>query len=499
MMRHYSFSRWDVLPFVAGLLYTLAFAPFDYAYLALIALALLFASWQQCSPKRALLRGYLFGLGAFGLGVSWVFVSIHDFGKAGVLSAGVLTSLFCGFWALFPALAAYASAKLTAYTPDRWAGWQMPIAWLAVEYVRSVWVLDGFPWLHSGYAQLATPLAGYVPVFGLYGVGLLVALTANAAVTAITRKAQRVALLLAIALLWLIGGVLQTVRWTHALGAPLQVSLIQGNIAQDKKWRPEFKLETLNFYKTATEAHWDSAVVVWPETAVPAYLSAVYDGFLKPLEQAAKSHHSDLIVSLPVEGDSEQIRFNAVMTLGRRSGFYKKRHLLPFGEFQPWQPLSAWVLQSLGIRMGHFTPGDAAQALLEAGGYPFVTTICYEDVFGALGLNGVPAAAYLVNVTNDGWFGDTVEPHQHIQMAQMRALETGRFLLRSANTGRTAIIAPDGHIVSQLPLFTATVLTDTITPMTGLTPYARWGDIPAMMAWLVLVAMVIRPGAAVRG
>ena len=270
------------------------------------------------------------------------------------------------------------------------------------------------------------------------------------------------------------------------IGKPVQVSLIQGNITQDQKWRPENKLKTLQFYKELTEAHWDSVVIIWPETSIPAYLSEVNDWFLQPLSNAAKLHNTDLIVSLPVHDNATDEKYNAVMTLGKETGLYSKKHLLPFGEYLPWQPVSGFILNSLAIKLGNFTPGSIDQPLLKAGGYSFITSICYEDAFGDAGLTGLPDAAYLVNVTNDGWFGNSIEPHQHLQMARMRAMETGRFMLRATNTGVTAVIAPDGKIISQAPLFTATVLTEMITPMTGMTPYANWGDTPVIIVLLVL-------------
>ncbi len=470
----------DFFAFGAGVLFTLAFAPFDYAYLAILALSLLFACWQGISPRRALLRGYLFGLGEFGLGVSWVYVSIHDFGGAGIASAGALTTLFVAFWAVFPALAGYLCARLT--TLNRVL--LMPVMWLLVEYLRGYWVLDGFPWLLAGYSQLETPLAGYVPIIGVYGTGFLVALSASFILFFAQYKNVKIAGVLVV--LWLVGGYLQTVQWTEAIGTPIKVALIQGNITQDKKWLPENKINTLRLYKNLTEQHWDANVIVWPESSIPAYLSEVNEVFLMPLNQLAQQHHTDLIVSLPIDSASGE-RYNAAMTLGSHIADYRKKHLLPFGETMPWQPLSGFILSQLKLRLGDFTAGANNQPLLSAGGYSFITSICYEDVFGDYAIKGLENAAYLVNVTNDGWFGNSIEPHQHLQMARMRALETGRFLLRSTNTGLTAIIAPNGSIIQQLPLFEVAVLSDNIIPMRGLTPYAKIGDAPIMYVIALLL------------
>ncbi|MFZ2406081.1 MAG: apolipoprotein N-acyltransferase [Methylobacter sp.] len=479
----YSNSKyWDFFAPIAGILLTLSFAPFDYSCFALLALMFLFASWRNSSAKRAALRGYLFGLGAFGSGVSWVYISMHDFGGAGVFGASMLTGLFAAFWAVFPALAGYLSVKMKG------AGRivLMPVIWILVEYVRGYWVLNGFPWFQIAYSQLETPLAGYIPVLGAYGTGFIVALTASIAVETF-RSGKKLLLVTALAVLWGAGGLLRHVTWTHEIGQPIRVSMLQGNIAQDQKWRPENKIGTILKYIRMTGQHWDSNIVIWPETAIPAYLDQVKDAFLAPLANDAKQHNTDLIISVPVQETAPTKNFNAVITLGKEQGIYRKIHLLPFGEYLPLQPLSGFVLDLINIRLGNFTPGAIDQPLLKAGGYPFITLICYEDAFGDLSVRGLADAAFLVNVTNDGWFGDSIEPHQHMQMARMRAMEAGRFLLRATNTGTTAVVSPKGEIINQAPLFQETALTGTITPMGGMTPYARFGDKPVIAAMVVLL------------
>ena len=496
-MPHSNSKYWDFCAPIAGLLLTLAFAPFDYSYLVLLALAFLFAAWLTISAKRAALRGYLFGLGAFGSGVSWVYISMHDFGGAGVFGSSLLTVLFAAFWALFPALAGYLS--VTVGRSGRIV--MVPVIWMLVEYFRGYWLLNGFPWLQVAYSQLETPLAGYIPLLGVYGTGFIVALTASVVVEIFRTIVQRcrgdfirlgrlkspLQLIVLLAILWGTGALLRTQTWTHEIGSPIRVSMIQGNVGQDQKWRPENKINTLLKYKRMTESNWDSNVIIWPETAIPAYLDQVEENFLAPLANDAKRHNTDLIISVPVQEQSPIKNFNAVITLGKEQGMYRKSHLLPFGEYLPLQPLSGFVLKMINIRLGNFTPGAVNQPLLKAGGYPFITLICYEDAFGDLSIKGLPDAAFLVNVTNDGWFGNTIEPHQHMQMARMRAMETGRFLLRSTNTGVTAVVSPTGEIINQAPLFQETVLTDMITPMGGMTPYARFGDKPIIAVMVILL------------
>ncbi|NOT11423.1 MAG: apolipoprotein N-acyltransferase [Methylococcaceae bacterium] len=476
----------DLAALTAGILYTLAFAPFNQSYLALLALCIVFTSWRKATPGRAILRGYLFGLGAFGLGVSWVFVSMHDFGGANLFISGLLTALFVAFWSMFPALTGYLAVKLTPDPATRILG--LPSIWVLMDYFRGQMVLNGFPWLLCAYSQLETPLAGYVPIVGVYGTGFLLALSASILVTAAFDRQRRIFLSLLLITLWGTGYYLQSIAWTHVIGNPLRISLIQGSVSQDQKWLPENRQKTLQLYQSMTEAHWDSAIIVWPETAIPAYLSEVQDYFLLPLSRTAQQHGTDLVISVPTHGDTEDEKYNAVITLGKKSGSYRKDHLLPFGEYLPWQPISGFILNKLNMRLGIFTPGGANQPLLEAGGYPFITSICYEDAFGDKAIRDLADAAFLVNVTNDGWFGDSIEPHQHLQIARMRALETGRFLLRSTNTGATAIVGPDGGIITRIPLFKSGVLTGFISPMAGITPYAKIGDKPALLLMALLVS-----------
>ena len=489
---NYSNSKyWDCCSLIAGILLTLSFSPFDYSCLALVALVLLFASWQGISAERAALRGYLFGLGAFGAGVSWVYISMHDFGGAGVLGSTLLTSLFVAFWAVFPGLAGYVLVKISTLNKGQGQILLMPIVWILIEYFRGYWLLNGFPWLQIAYSQLETPLAGFIPLVGVYGTGFLLALTASV-IVAIRHKSRitGLSLMTALVLLWTVGGLLRNQTWTQAIGAPLSVSMVQGNISQDQKWKPENKITTLLKYKKLTEEHWDSNIIIWPETAIPAFLDQVKDAFLTPLENDARLHNTDLIVSVPVQENASTKNFNAVITLGKNQGIYRKTHLLPFGEYQPLQPLSGFVLSLINIRLGDFTPGATNQPLLKAGGYTFITMICYEDAFGELSRRGLPEAAYLVNVTNDGWFGNTLEPYQHLQMARMRALETGRFLLRATNTGMTAVVSPKAEILELAPSFEESVLTGNIIPMGGMTPYAILGDTP-IIGLLVIMLLAL--------
>jgi apolipoprotein N-acyltransferase len=475
MINFLSKWRWELLSPIAGVLLTFAFSPFEYSYLAVLSLVFIFLAWLDCSSSRVFFRGYLYGLGLFGSGISWVYISIHDYGGAPAFGAVLLTIAVVCFWALFPALTGFLSVKIAGEKYKNRMFYFIPVVWILVEYIRGYWLLNGFPWLQIAYTQIETPLKGFVPLLGVYGTGFLLALTASLLAAGFKKQIRPSRALIIVISLWGVGGLCQSLKWTNVIGDSIKVALVQGNIRQDQKWLPQNKIKTLVSYQKMTEENWDSDVIIWPETAIPAYFSQVKEFYLDPLSAKAKANSTDLIVGLLVKSSKNE-HSNAVITLGRHEARYYKNHLLPFGEYLPLQPLSGYILNALNIQLGNFTPGGGQQKLLIAGGYPFSTSICYEDVFGSEIASTLPEAAYLVNVTNDAWFGFSIEPYQHMQIAQMRALETGRYLLRATNTGVTAIVAPDGKIVDKAPMFNKAVLKGSIYPMGGITPYAKLGD-----------------------
>ena len=472
----------------AGAACALAFAPWQYSVLAILALALLFRDWRQHTPLQAAWSGGWFGLALFGVGASWIYISVHDYGGASLWAAGLLTAAFVLVLATF--IAACGALSAWVYRRAGYGLWIMPSLWVLIEYLRGCVVLNGFPWLQIAYSQETTPLAGFLPLVGVYGVGWLCAAIAWG-VSGFAFNRQGWKTLTMIVLLLTLGGVLRPIAWTYSVGEPFAVALVQGNIDQRKKWLPEYRDATLTFYREATAAHWGVPLIVWPETAVPLFMDQVAENYLKPLHQAAVAHGSDVVIPLPVRADDGTHYYNAVITLGQEPGVYRKIHLVPFGEYLPLQPLTGFMLNILDIPLGDFTPGALEQTLLRGAGYPFGTSICYEGAFGREILRGMPEAAFLVNVTNDAWFGTAIQPHQHLQMARVRALETGRYLLRATNTGITAIVAPDGRTIAQAPQNVPYVLRGHITPMTGTTPYARWGDTPILLlcAFALLTAL----------
>jgi apolipoprotein N-acyltransferase len=477
----------DALALAAGALLPLAFAPLALFVLAPLALALLFRLWLAATPRRALWRGWLFGLGVNGVGVSWVYVAIHDFGYASVPLALFLTTLFVAFLALYPALTGWLVARFLP-GPAWWRlGLAFPAAWTLMEWWRG-WFLTGFPWLNLGYSQIDAPLAGLAPLAGVYGLSLATALTAG--LLALLFDAPRRARLTAAALiaaLWLGAGLLARLDWTEPAGPPLKVALVQGNIPQDSKWRPELVQHTLDLYADLTRQHWDSRLILWPEAAVTAFYHEVADDYLAGLRREARAHGADLVLGIPVLDRAARRYYNSLLALGERPGFYHKRHLVPFGDFLPFEDWLRGLIRFFDLPMSGFSAGPADQPLLEAAGQKLASSICYEDAFGEELIRSLPEATLVVNVTNNAWYGDSFAPPQALQMSRLRALETGRTLLRATTNGVSAVIDARGRIVARSPQFQTAVLTASAEPRRGATPYVRLGNLPAVLLALALV------------
>ena len=465
-----------VLAFLAGALTVTAFAPFSFTPLALFGPLLLLLLWWQADPRQGFWRGYLFGLGLLGFGVFWMHISIDQFGNIGLPGAIALTLIFAVVLSLFYGLVGWLVARFSGnrYGLLFW----VPALWVLGEWLRG-WILGGFPWLALGYSQVDTPLAGWAPVLGVYGLSWLILLGAGTLLLGIQKPQGRGLLWFTVVPIILgIGFLLQQLDWGEPAGEPFQVSMIQGNVPQIDKWKPEQLKPTLELYWGETRKHWDSDLIIWPETAVPAYAHVVEKSLLKPLALEAKRQNSQVLMGIPIWRSTDRTYYNGLLQLksGTIGGQYLKRHLVPFGEFMP---LDAWlrpILTWMKIPMSAFTPGAQDQPLLELAGYKAGLSICYEDAFGDEVSDALPDAAFLVNVSNDAWFGDSLAPYQHLEIARMRALETGRYLLRSTNTGISALIDHKGRITGFSPPFEKHVLSGKVEPRQGATPFVVWGN-----------------------
>ena len=484
--------RMGALPMAAGAVSVAGFAPVHAWPLPMLGLAVLFHAWSRSATARgAALPGFAFGLGYFLVGVSWGYISIHRYGDMPAVLAAIATLLFAAYLSIFGALA---GALVVRIAPDRPALRlaAAPAAYTLLDWIRGT-LFTGYPWLNVGASQAPdAPLAGFAPYWGAYGVMLVAAMVATLLVIAASRTRPMRARASAIAAILVLHGAgiaLRQVEWTHVVGAPVRVALIQGNIAQDMKWRDEVRMRTiLDYGRMIDEAKAD--IVVVPETALPAYLDELPPDFLAGLVDHARRAHKEVLlgtVERERHGDGTESYYNSLVRItGQPPQSYRKHHLVPFGEYIPQG--FHWALAILHIPLQDFSRGADVQPPLQADGVSFGVAICYEDIFGSEMTTFLPAARAFVNVSNMAWFGDSLAPEQQLQESQMRALENGRWMVRSTNTGVTAAIGPDGRVTARLPTFTRGTLVATIEPREGMTPYARSGNLPAL--WSALAILV---------
>ena len=488
-------TRLLFLALLAGCILPLAFAPFHWYFIAFISPGLLLYTWSRASPWQAFWRGAVFGIGLFSVGTYWVYISIHTYGGANLALAGFITALFILILAIFPATQGLLFSWIFKNT--RLAAKSLlafPAMWIIWEWFRT-WVFTGFPWLFLGYSQLNTVLRGFAPLFGVYGVSFAVVFISSALLLLFIHKnyfIKAVSVFL-ILLIFSISVFLTPVLWTQTTGNPILVSLVQGNIQQTMKWNKEHLLHILNIYQEETEKHWNSDIIVWPEAAIPTIPQQV-SLYLQQMNQAAKTYHTALIVGMPIYHPNTNQYFNGMMVLGQGKGIYLKRHLVPFGEYVPLKPLWEGLVQYFRMPMSDFSPGPLQQDTMIAKAIPIAPFLCYEIAYPAEVLDTVQNKALIVVISDDSWFGNSIASPQQIQMAQMRALETGRYILYDTNTGITAVINPLGHIDSVLPQNTRAVLTTQVTAMTGKTPLMEWDYYPVwvMAAIFLLLGLLLR-------
>jgi apolipoprotein N-acyltransferase len=496
-----------IVAFVLGTVAVIGYAPFYLYPLPLVTLTGLIYLWSQATgPRTAAGIGFSYGLGLFLCGVSWIYVSLHDFGMMPMPVAVAVTLLFCAFLALFPAAVGYACARANCPPSLRW-GMLAPALWMLAEWIRG-WIFTGFPWLALGYSQVPDgPLSGYAPLLGIHGVTLAAAASAGLIVVLVRAGTKanggwRMAdgrwklfilhpsffILVAI---WLGGYGLKWIEWTEPVGAPVNVSLLQGNVEQDMKWRRERVEPTLEAYFTLARAS-TSPLIVLPETALPLFLDQVPRDYLDALAAQARKNGGDILIGVP-ERLSGGEYYNSLISFGTApTQTYRKSHLVPFGEFIPLRPVLAGIVGALAIPLQDFSRGTEDQRPLALAGQRVAINICYEDAFGEEIIRQLPEATLLINVSNVAWFGRSLAPRQHLQISQARAMETGRYMLRATNTGVTGAIAPDGVVVAAAPEFSMVAITHPVQGYAGATPYVRWGNYPALVLAFALLVIANR-------
>jgi apolipoprotein N-acyltransferase len=467
----------DLAALLAGLGMPLAFAPYGLFPLAVILPAVLLVTWRSTTPGRAFRRGYLFGFGMFGFGVYWLHISINLFGGSNLLLALGATYLLVAFLALYPALVGWFLRRYFAHKEALALLIVAPALWVLAEWIRG-WLLSGFPWLSLGYSQIDSWLGGFAPVLGVFGVSWIIMLLAGLLIFAgyAHNHVRRATTIMVIGLILVTGVVLKNTDWSRPTGMVLSVAMVQGSIEQAIKWEPAQLQQTMDLYHNLTQPYWGKVdMIIWPETAIPAFDVQIRD-YLDTQRGYALQSDTMLILGLATIDKSTRDYFNSLIAVGPHEDVYHKRHLVPFGEYLPLKKLLDPVLAFLEIPMSDFSPGNAKKPLLEMDDFQIGVSICYEDVFGEEVIEALPEADLLINVSNDAWFGDSIAPHQHLEIARMRSLETGRYMIRATNTGISAIIDNKGEIRSRLPQFQTRVLEAEVALYQGVSPYARVGN-----------------------
>lgn len=471
---------------------TLAYSPFSIWPAALICLTISIAMLNLPQIKRPFLLGWLFGIGWFGAGISWVHVSISQFGGLPLVGSIGLMVLLCGYLALYPALAFYLTKRF--FSANTWP-LSMPLLWLFSEWLRS-WMLTGFPWLSIGYSQLHSPLAGWMPVIGEFGLSGLLILTCSAIAVWLPIR-RYVAGITLVAIMLISGWTLNQYQWTKPSGEKTSIAMVQGNIKQELRWVPEQDRPTMEKYLRMTQMHWQNDLIIWPEAAVPK-LEPIAQDYLAALDATAANHNVGLITGIVNYNFETNEAYNSLIGLGSKlpednQGHYRylhsnrfyKHHLLPIGEYIPLESWIRGLAPIFDLPMSSFNRGGYQQENLQVKGINLAPAICFEIAFpNQIRANLYDNTDFIITVSNDAWFDGSHGPDQHLEIAQVRAKEFGLPVLRATNTGITAFIDHNGKIQSRLPQQQAGVLSDSLDKVTGTTIYRVFGD---TLAWILAI------------
>ena len=477
-----------------GCITPLSFAPYGHWWIALLSIGLFAAVLHQGNTgKQYLALAFAFGLGYFGTGVSWVYVSIYYFGSAPLPLAVIMTATFVTFVAFFFALPFYAlawmhpSARLTI---------GIPLLWVFSEWIRT-WIFTGFPWLFAGYAQTETPLAAWAPIGGVLLISLWSLLSSCLVMAFFHRQlsvGQAFCSCIFLILLWTGELGLKHIPWTQPSGETISVGIVQPNIPQHLRWTPDYQTIIPERLHRLSEPLWHNDWIIWPEGAIHNVYHSSLE-FIAETEYLAQQYNTAVISGVIYDLHEEKKRphyYNSMITMGNSEGIYHKQRLVPFGEYVPLEEWIRGLIEFFDLPFSVISSGEKNQKNLSVGNYQLANAICYEIAYPALVATQAANAHVVLTVSNDAWFGESIGPLQHFQMAKMRAMEIGRYIIRGTNNGVSAIIKPDGSVQVQGKQYIDTNLEGMVTPMTGTTPFMFWKNYFILGLLFVLAVSTFR-------
>lgn len=483
------FANWRaILALLAGALYPFSFSPYDFWPLSILSIALLWVSLQGRTVKQGAWLGACFGLTSFGIGVSWLHVSMYEYGGTPFWLAIIMTGAFVIVLSLFSALQTTLSLWLgrRKLTPILFAS-----LWVLVDLLRGS-LFTGFPWLYAGYPLIETSAANLATLGGIWLLTWLTVLCAGllgalilwqqrywktwgiqaAVVVALVITAQYVA----------------PSQFVQPAGKSIDVALLQGNIPQDLRWLTTMQDKTREIYADLSDEVPANHIEIWPESALTEFYHDAEE-FLDGRADIVEQKNGTLIVGIPTyevkHFGQPGLIHNSLKVLAGGEGMYNKQKLVPFGEYVPFEDQIRGLIPFFDLDMSSFSHGETNQSNLLAQGASISPSICYEVMYPELVAEQALNSNVMVTVSNDAWFGTSAGPYQHFQMARLRSIETGRWLLRSTNTGITAVINEKGQVMDRLPQFERGLLLSSFVPMTGTTPFSKWGGTPVWILALL--------------
>lgn len=465
--------------FITGLIAPLGFAPFHMPGLTILSLAFLFSALLNCPVKQGFILGFIFGLGYFGIGVSWVIVSIHDYGQLNYLLAGLATLIFVCYLALYPALVGYLFKLMESNRSKLMTMLLFSTLWCLSEFIRAN-LFSGFPWLIIGTTQIDTPLKYLAPVFGIYGLSLCCSFAAASLTIAVREHSIKRYYYLILFILIIFGSSIgKNIQWTNVSKDPVTIGVIQANLSMRDKWDDQLFWNLLRFYEQAIDKLLGKQLIILPESAIPLPASYLDDYLLKLHKKALTAKSSLMLGILQPTDDSEINYYNSVITLGQAKGEHLKHQLVPFGEYipKPFVAINRW----LNLPEPNILSGKTDQQLIRISDHPIASLICYEIAYPNLLRLQMPLAQWIVSISDNGWFGRSLASYQQLQMAQAISLLTGRFQIVVNNDGLSSVINDKGDIVDSLPPFSAGILQSEVYAAEGSTPWVIWYDYPVLI------------------